>query len=193
MATMETERLLLRRWHAGDRKPLALINQDPAVMEYFPAVLSRTESDEMVARIEAHFRRHGFGLWAAELRETEEFVGFIGLAVPRFEAAFMPCVEIGWRLAHRHWGNGLATEGARAAMRYAFEHLGLPSLASFTVPANLRSRRVMEKLGMTHNPADDFDHPRLPADHVLCRHVLYRVSCAEWMHRNAETHAAVTP
>jgi RimJ/RimL family protein N-acetyltransferase len=193
MATIETERLLLRQWHAGDRKPFALINQDPEVMEYFPVLLSRAESDELVDRIEAHFRRHGFGLWAAELRESEEFIGFIGLAAPRFEAAFTPCVEIGWRLAHRQWGKGLATEGARAAMRHGFEHIGLPSLVSFTVPANVRSRRVMEKLRMTHNPADDFDHPLLHAGHGLRRHVLYRLSRAEWMQRNAETRVAVSP
>ena len=193
MATLETERLLLRRWHAGDRRPFALINQDPVVMEYFPAVLLRAESDAVVDRIEAHFRRHGFGLWAAELRESEEFIGFIGLAVPRFEAAFTPCGEIGWRLARRHWGKGLATEGARAAMRYGFEHLRLPSLVSFTVPANERSRHVMEKLGMTHEAADDFDHPRLPAGHCLRRHVLYRLSRTEWEQRNAETHLTAAP
>ena len=193
MATMETERLLLRRWRFSDRKLFALINQDPEVMEYFPAHLPRAESDEMADRIEAHFRRHGFGLWAAELHGSEEFIGFIGLAVPRFEAAFTPCVEIGWRLARSHWGRGLATEGARAAMRHAFEHLGLPSLVSFTVPANLRSRRVMEKLGMTHDPADDFDHPGLPAGHLLRSHVLYRLSRTEWIQRSAETRVAVAP
>ncbi len=191
--TLETERLLLRRWRAGDREPFAGINRDPAVMEYFPASLSRDASDNMADRIEAHFDRHGFGLWAAELRENEEFIGFIGLSVPRFEAAFTPCVEIGWRLASIHWGHGLATEGARAVVRCAFEDLKLPSLVSFTVPANVRSRRVMEKIGMTHNPADDFDHPNLPDGHRLRKHVLYRLSRKEWERRSREIDEAVLP
>ena len=166
---LETERLLLRRWRTADRGQFALINGDPAVMEYFPALLSREESDTAVDWIEAHFDRHGFGWWAAELRESKKFIGFIGLAVPGFEAAFTPCVEIGWRLAGCHWGKGLATEGARAAMHHAFGDLKLQSLVSFTVPANVRSRRVMEKLGMTRNAADDFDHPDLPDGHRLRR------------------------
>ena len=193
MAALETERLLLRRWRAADREPFAGINRDPAVMEHFPASLSRAASDEMADRIEAHFRRHGFGLWAAELRENEEFIGFIGLSVPGFEAAFTPCIEIGWRLAPIHWGKGLATEGARAATRHAFEDLKLPGLVSFTVPANVRSRRVMEKTGMTHNPADDFDHPNLPVGHRLRRHVLYRLSRKEWEQRRREVDEAVSP
>jgi RimJ/RimL family protein N-acetyltransferase len=149
-------------------------------MEFMPGILSREESDQLADRIEAHFRQHGFGLWAAELREGGQFIGYIGLAVPRFDAAFTPCVEIGWRLAFAHWGRGLATEGAREALRYAFEDLVLPSLVSFTVPANTRSRRVMEKLGMTHNPQDDFDHPLLLPGHPLRRHVLYRLERREW-------------
>ena len=140
-------------------------------------------------QIEAHFGCHGFGGWAAELRESNEFIGFIGLAVPRFEAAFTPCVEIGWRLAGEQWGRGLATEGALAAMLHAFEELKLSSLVSFTVPANVRSRRVMEKVAMTHDPADDFDHPNLPPGHRLRRHVLYRLSRKDWEQRGAEVDA----
>lgn len=151
------------------------MNSDPRVMEFFPALLSRQESEAMVDRIEAHFDAHGFGLWAAELRQVKSLVGFIGLNVPSFEAHFTPCVEIGWRLAADHWGQGLATEGANAVVRYSFEKLGLGELVSFTVPANVASRRVMEKLGMTYDPADDFDHPRLPEGHPLRRHVLYRL------------------
>lgn len=154
------------------------MNADPMVMEYFPAPLSRQESDRLADHIEAHFERHGFGLWAAELRTTGEFIGFIGLAVPGFEAAFMPCVEIGWRLDAAHWGKGLATEGAQAVVRHAFDVLQLDEIVSFTVPANVRSRRVMEKLGMTHDPRDDFDHPHLPLGHPMRRHVLYRLKRA---------------
>jgi ribosomal-protein-alanine N-acetyltransferase len=172
---LQSQRLTLRRWRPADREPFARINRDPAVTEFMPGVLSQEESDRLVERIETHFERHGFGLWAAELREAGEFIGYIGLAIPRFEAAFTPAVDIGWRLASSQWGKGLATEGAIAAASYAFEVLALPSLVAYTVPANLRSRRVMEKLGMTHDPADDFDHPLLPEGHPLRRHLLYRL------------------
>jgi len=151
------------------------MNSDPRVMEFMPSLLSRAESDALVDRAQAHFDRHGYGPFAAELLENDSFIGFIGLSIPNFDAPFMPVVEIGWRLAFDAWGQGLATEGARAVVSYAFGELGLGSLVSFTVPANLRSRRVMEKLGMTHDPRDDFDHPRLPEGHPLRRHVLYRL------------------
>jgi RimJ/RimL family protein N-acetyltransferase len=150
------------------------MNADTRVMEHFPGVLTAEESNAMADRIEAHFERHGFGLFAAELRATCRFIGFIGLSVPRFEAHFTPCVEIGWRIAFDCWGQGLATEGAREVLRYGFDILRLHEIVSFTVTANLRSRRVMERIGMTHDPADDFDHPLLPDGHPLRRHVLYR-------------------
>jgi RimJ/RimL family protein N-acetyltransferase len=151
------------------------MNRDPRVMEFFPAPLTPDESNALADRIEAHFAQHGFGAWAAELRVTGVFVGFVGLAIPEFDAAFTPCVEIGWRIASEYWGRGLATEGARAVVRDAFEVRGLEQIVSFTTPANVRSRRVMEKLGMTHDPAEDFDHPRVPTGHPLRRHVLYRL------------------
>ena len=174
MPPLVTERLELRRWRRYDLEPFTRINADPRVMEYFPAPLTPVESREMIARIEAHFVRYGFGLWAAELRGSGDFTGFIGLNIPTFEAPFTPCVEIGWRLAPAFWGQGLATEGARAILRHAFTNLALPEIVAFTVPANHRSRRVMEKLAMTHNPAEDFNHPRLLEGHPLRRHVLYR-------------------
>jgi RimJ/RimL family protein N-acetyltransferase len=174
--TLATERLILRAWREEDREPFARMNRDPAVMEFFPAVLTREESDALVDRATAHFAAHGFGPWAAELKATGDFIGFIGFSIPRFEAHFTPCVEIGWRLAAAHWGRGLATEGARTAMTYGFEALGLNEIVSFTSVVNARSRRVMEKIGMTHNAADDFDHPRLPEGHWLRRHVLYRMA-----------------
>lgn len=169
-----TSRLLLRRWRDFDREPFARINADPRVMQHYPAPLTRQESDAMIDRIEARFADRGYSLWAAELSATSEFIGYIGLSVPAFEAHFTPCVEIGWRLAAEHWGKGLATEGARAVLDHAFNHLHLPEIVSFTATANTRSERVMQRLGMTHNPADDFDHPSLPEGHPLRRHVLYR-------------------
>jgi RimJ/RimL family protein N-acetyltransferase len=172
---LHTERLLLRRWKPEDREPFAEMNGDPRVTEFLGGCLSREGSDIIADRIEAHFPKHGFGLFAAELRGVAPFIGYVGLAVPGFEASFQPCVEIGWRLAVPYWGQGLATEGARAVLDFAFDTVGLEEVLSFTVPANVRSRRVMEKLGLTHNPADDFDHPGLSEDHPLRRHVLYRI------------------
>jgi RimJ/RimL family protein N-acetyltransferase len=172
---VRTERLLLRRWRDADRAPFAAMNADPHVMEHFPAVFSREESDARVERICAHFDRHGYGLWAVEIAEVAPFAGFIGLSVPSFEAHFTPCVEIGWRLAAEYWGRGYATEGARAALAFGFAELGLSEIVSFTVPANTRSRRVMERLGMTYDPGDDFDHPGVADGHPLKRHVLYRL------------------
>jgi RimJ/RimL family protein N-acetyltransferase len=172
---LQTERLILRRPHQSDRLPFARMNADPRVMEFFPATLSLDESNALMDRIEAHHQQHGFSWSAAELRHTGEFIGFIGLSVPSFEATFTPCVEIGWRLAAEHWGRGLATEGAQAISTHAFTVLDLKEIVSFTTIGNLRSRRVMEKLGMTHDPADDFDHPNLAAGHPQRRHVLYRL------------------
>ena len=169
---IRTERLLLRRWTECDRDPFAELNADPRVMEHFPSVLTRADSDAMVERIEAHFERHGFGLWAVEVIGQAPFIGFVGLAVPSFEAHFTPCVEVGWRLAARFWGRGYATEAARAGVAFAFDQAGLTEIVSMTVPENIRSRHMMERLGMTRDPADDFEHPTLP-DHR--RHVLYRL------------------
>ncbi len=173
---LETPRLILRRWRRSDRAPFAKINSDPKVMEFFPAPLTAVQSDSLVAKIEHHFRKHGFGPYATELRPDGNFIGFIGLNVPAFHAHFIPCVEIAWRLCADVWGLGLAPEGAQATLNYAREVLRLENIVSFTVPGNLRSRRVMEKLGMSHDPNDDFDHPELPPAHPLRRHVLYRLS-----------------
>ncbi len=172
---LHTPRLLLRRWRPEDRAPFVAMNADPVVMEHFPAPMTAGETDAQRARIEEHFAQRGFGLWAVEIPGVAEFAGFIGMTVPRFEAHFTPCVEIGWRLAAAHWSQGYATEGARAALAFGFDALKLPEIVSFTTPANVRSRRVMERLGMTHDERDDFDHPLLPAGHRLSRHVLYRI------------------
>jgi ribosomal-protein-alanine N-acetyltransferase len=153
-------------------------------MEFMPSCLSRAESDALVDRMQAHFERNGFGLYAAELLTEERLAGFVGLSVPGFVAHFTPCVEIGWRLGAACWGQGLATEAARAAVNHAFQTLGIRELVSFTVPMNTRSRRVMEKIGMTRNSADDFDHPGLPEGHPLRRHVLYRLASSVPPQRN---------
>jgi RimJ/RimL family protein N-acetyltransferase len=176
---LHTDRLILRGWKPEDRAPFARMNRDPLVMEYFPSQLTEEQSNQLVERIQAHFTQRSFGLWAAELRHQPGFIGYVGLAIPRFETAFTPCVEIGWRLASEYWGRGLATEGAQEIVRHAFQELKVPSLVSFTVQANVRSRRVMEKLGMRHDPSDDFDHPQLPEGHPMRRHVLYRLTALD--------------
>ena len=174
--TIETDRLLLRQWLDSDLEPFAAMNADLRVMEYYPNTLTNNESDELAKRIIQHFDEHEFGLWAVEIKDLEHFAGFIGLSTPRFEAHFTPCVEIGWRLAGNHWGNGYATEGALAALKFAFEIAELNEIVSMTSAINQRSRRVMERIGMTHSPSDDFDHPMLPEGHALSRHVLYRIA-----------------
>ena len=173
--SLHTDRLLLRRWRPEDRAPFAALNADPEVMEHFPARLTRAESDAFVDRIEAGFAEHGFGLWAVEVQATGEFIGFTGLAVPSFDAPFTPAVEIGWRLARPAWGRGYASEAARGALDAAFTTYGLAEVVSFTSEDNVRSQAVMRRIGMTHDPADDFDHPRLPPGHRLNRHVLWRI------------------
>jgi RimJ/RimL family protein N-acetyltransferase len=173
---LHTARLLLRRWRDADRDPFVAMNACPRVMEHFPSLQSPEETDARIGRIQAHFNEHGFGAWAVEIPGVTPFVGFIGLSIPSFEAAFTPCVEIGWRLAADYWGHGYATEGARAALAFGFDSVGLDEIVSFTVPGNIRSRRVMEKLGMTRDAAEDFDHPLVPEGSPIRRHVLYRIS-----------------
>lgn len=173
--TLSSSRICLRPWRDADRDAFAAMNADPRVMEFFSHALSRTESDAMVDGIGRHFGEHGFGLWAIEVPGVAPFVGFAGLAVPRFSAHFTPCVEVGWRLAVAHWGRGYATEAARLALGHGFATLGLAEVVSFTAVANRRSRAVMERLGMRRDPADDFDYPALPDNHPLRRHVLYRL------------------
>jgi RimJ/RimL family protein N-acetyltransferase len=173
---LQTQRLLLRGWQQSDLEPFAQMNADAEVMKYFPATLSRQESEALVERIENHHQVHGFGLWAVEELSTGAFIGFIGLNVPTFQAHFTPTVEVGWRLSKAFWGKGYATEGARRVISYGFEELGLSEIVSFTAQSNLRSIAVMKRLGMSHQKADDFDHPRLPSGHPLQRHVLYRLN-----------------
>ncbi|NNN01240.1 MAG: GNAT family N-acetyltransferase [Acidimicrobiaceae bacterium] len=173
--TLRTPRLLLRLWRDEDRLPFAQMNSDPGVMKYFPNSLTIEESNASVDRIFEGWQR-GYGLWAVEIRDYQCFIGFIGFSQPGWSAHFTPCIEIGWRLASSSWGNGFATEGAAAALAWARETIVFPrnEVVSFTVAANTRSRRVMEKLGLTHDQADDFDHPLL-SDWPDRRHVLYRM------------------
>jgi RimJ/RimL family protein N-acetyltransferase len=177
---LRSRRLLLRGWRDEDVAALARLNSDPEVMRHFPSTLDAAESAELVRKAEAEFEERGYGLWAVEVVGLAPFVGFVGLHLATFDAHFTPAVEIGWRLARPYWGRGYATEGARAVLTFAFQRLGLPEVVSFTVPGNLRSRAVMERLGMNRDPADDFDHPWIPEGHPLRRHVLYRLRREEW-------------
>ena len=172
---LKTERLILREWTVADRDAFAEMCRDPAVMEHlYPGLMSPEECDAAADRIQAHFQQRGFGFWVVEIPSVTAFAGLVGLAIPRFEASFTPCVEVGWRLARSCWGRGYAVEAASAAMTHGFQHLGFEEIFAWTVPANLRSLRVMEKLGMQRDVRQDFDHPMLPPGHPLCRHVLYR-------------------
>lgn len=170
-----TARLHLRQWEESDRQPFAALNADPEVMRHFPTVLCRSGSDALLDRLRHDLTARGWGLWALQRLDTGELIGFTGLAVPRFEAAFTPCVEVGWRLARSAWGQGLATEAARAAVGVAFGEVALEEVVSFTSVGNSRSRAVMSRLGMTHDPVDDFDHPSITDGDPLRRHVLYRL------------------
>ena len=165
--TLSSGRVCLRRWRDEDREAFAAMNSDARVMEFFPSRLSRVESDAMVDRIQEYLNERGFGLWAIEVPGVAPFIGFTGLAVPRFSAHFTPCVEVGWRLAFEYWGRGYATQAARLALGYGFGTLSLSEVVSFTSATNHRSRAVMERLGMRRDPAEDFDHPALPESHPL--------------------------
>jgi RimJ/RimL family protein N-acetyltransferase len=177
-----TPRLVLRQWRDADRAPFAALNADPLVMEHFPALLNRHQSDAMVDRFVERIQRDGFGLWAVEVRTTAEFIGFVGLSAPTWEAAFTPCTEIGWRMARSAWGHGYATEAANEALATAFGPAGLHELVSFTTTRNMRSQHVMQRIGMTRDPSEDFDHARVPAG-SLRRHVLYRIRRTDWERR----------
>jgi len=166
-----TERLLLRPWRDDDRAPFAALNADPVVMEHFPSTLTRAESDVFADSIAAHLAERGWGTYAVELVGGAPFIGYVGLAAPEWLGA----VEVRWRLAREHWGNGYATEAARAALDDGFARLELDEIVAITVAANERSRAVMRRIGMTHDPADDFDHPFLAEGHPLRRHVKYRI------------------
>lgn len=173
---LTTERLVMREWGDSDRIHYAALNADPEVMRHFPGRLTPEQSDEMVDRVIASWRDRGYGLWAVERIDTGDFIGYVGLLSPVWQAEFTPCVEIGWRLAKRHWGSGFAPEAAMATLHWGFANVDLPGdeIVSFTTVGNVNSQRVMRKIGMIRDIDGDFDHPMLP-DWVDRRHVLYRI------------------
>lgn len=172
---LRTARLLLRPFLPQDLEPFIALNADPEVMRFFPALRDEAETRAAMARGAASLAAVGFAPWAMDLPGAG-WIGFCGLSIPTFSAPFTPCVEIGWRLARAHWGQGYATEAARAALADGFARIGLRQVVAFTATANLPPRRVMDRIGMARDPAGDFDHPRIPAGHPLRRHVLHRIS-----------------
>ena len=176
--SIETDRLKLRNWQKDDLEPFARLNGDRRVMEWFPKMLDRDETAAFIDYIQEHFETHRFGLWAVELKESGEFIGFVGLWKPKFEADFTPCVEVGWRLLAEHWGQGYAPEAAIASIEDGFERIGLDEIMSFTSIHNKKSIRVMEKLGLTRQA--DFEHPQLPEGHFLRPHVRYSIRKEDW-------------
>jgi len=179
-AELETPRLHLRAWTDDDLPAFAAMNADPEVMRHFPEAMTRDKSDALAKRIRENMAKRGWGLWAVEVKTGPRFAGFVGLAVPTFKAKFMPTVEIGWRLSRECWGRGIATEGAQIVLTFAFGRLNLGEVVSFTAEGNHRSRAVMERLGMSHKPADDFDHPMIAVGSPVRRHVFYRLTQKRW-------------
>lgn len=177
--SLESDRLLLRAWRDEDLPAFAALNADPQVMRYFPAPLTSEQSDALADKIRQFLQQHGWGLWALEVKGGAPFIGFVGLAIPADDLPCSPCVEIGWRLAAAHWGKGYASEAAKAALHFAFEHMNLAEVVSFTAGTNQPSRRVMEHIGMSSN-GESFLHPRLPQGHPLQKHVLYRLGQSTW-------------
>ncbi|CAB3820071.1 Acetyltransferase [Achromobacter anxifer] len=189
---VETPRLVLRQWRAADREPFAALNQDPRVTEYLLPLTAR-ESDALADRLAAGIDEHGWGFWAVEAPEVAPFIGFVGIKPLAPSLPFAPGVEIGWRLAQRHWGKGYATEAAEAALRAGFEQVGLEEIVAFTAVGNARSRAVMDRLGMRAD-AEGFDHPAVPEGHPLRRHVLYRIGRGLWHGReNGDAGAGAAP
>ena len=177
---LTTERLVLRSWTDEDADALFRLSTDPEVMRHFPGFATRQQIHEMAARHRANLAAGRPGLYAVVVAATGTSIGFVGLTVPHFEAPFMPCVEIGWRLSRDAWGHGYATEAARRVLAHGFETLRLPEIVSFTTVANEPSQAVMRRIGMHTDPAEDFDHPSVPEGHPVRRHVLYRLTADEW-------------
>jgi RimJ/RimL family protein N-acetyltransferase len=187
---LHTSRLRLRAWRDEDLPLFAELNADREVMEHLLGPLTRSQSDALVGRITEHFLREGFGFWAVEAPGVSGFIGMVGIGIPSYTAPFTPCVEVGWRLGRQYWGQGFATEAARAALEFGFKTVDLPETVALTVPSNARSRAVMAKLGMVRTASDDFDHPLVPAGHPLKRHVLYRLSKQAWLRMRGLTRSA---
>ena len=177
---LRTPRLLLRQWKDDDLEAWATMNADPAVRRYFPSVHTHAEALGEAGRIRASIAQRGWGMWAVEVPGVHAFAGFVGLNIPGYEAPWMPAVEIGWRLAPAAWHQGYATEGAAAALHFAFTQLELPQVVAMSVPPNTPSHAVMERIGMVRDPEADFDHPRVPTDWPLKRHILHRITAEQW-------------
>ena len=173
---LHTRRCVLRQWQDSDFEPWARMNADPEVRRYFPEVLDAEQAGAEARRCRDAIAQRGWGMWALEIPSEFRFAGFVGLHVPHFDAPFVPAVEIGWRMARAAWGRGFATEAAQAALDFAFDRLALGEVIAMAVPTNAASRRVMDRLGMRRDMSGDFDHPRVPSSHRLCRHVLYRTA-----------------
>lgn len=172
--SLETERLILRQWKNSDVEKFAQMNQDQRVIEFLRGAMSLEDCRKFIKKVEKHFEQYGFGLWAVEVKNSEEFIGFVGLNVPDFEAHFTPCVEIGWRLAYEYWNKGYATEAAKKVLEVTFRNCDLKEIVAFTAKNNLRSIAVMEKIGMKRDLKGDFSHPKLPLNHRLSDHILYK-------------------
>ena len=174
-----TERLILRQWKENDLFPFYKLNSDPEVMEFFPALLSREESDEFASEIRLRIDENGWGLWAVEEKKSKQFIGFVGLNQPRIELPFNPCIEVGWRLSKEYWGKGYAAEAGKKALEYAFDVLAINEVVSFTATINKRSEAVMQRLGLV-NAHGNFNHPAIPPHSQLCEHILYKISLEQW-------------
>ena len=179
MNTIETERLYLRQWRASDFAPFAEMNANPEVMEYFPKLLTTSMSNTIAKKCQSLIDDNGWGFWAVSLKDTDAFIGMVGLNNAHADMPFSPAVEIGWRLHNDYWGLGYATEAAQAALRYAFEVLELSEVVAFTAVINKRSQKLMQRLGMI-NTQENFYHPMLDAKHPLAKHVLYKITRQQW-------------
>lgn len=183
MIFLETSRTILRQWQAGDIPRFAEMNADKTVMQYYPSVMSVLESENLVARFRRHIQQEGYGFFALELKESGEFLGFVGLNKPAYALPFSPCIEIGWRLAKEYWGKGYASEAAGKCLEFAFAVCNIPEIVSFTSLLNKKSQAVMERIGMT-NTRYHFEHPALPENHVLREHVLYKITKPQFLNIN---------
>lgn len=180
MPTLYTRRLILRPWREADLIPFAEFNADPRVMEFYPRTLNRNESDALAKTFQKEIELRGYGFWAVEVPGVAEFIGYIGLKYWDLEMEFAPCIDVGWRLGFPYWGKGYATEGARRVIQYSFEILKLPEIVSMATIGNTRSHRVMKRLGMTSNPEENFEHPKVPQGDPLSWRVLYRLTSEKW-------------
>lgn len=180
MTIIETERLILRQWKESDRKIFSELNADPENMKFFPRPFNEEESHSFIDKTIEIIDRDGYGLFAIVVKETNQFIGFTGLAVPSYETHFTPCTEIGWRIHKDFWGKGFATEAARGVLEFAFNTLQLNEIVSFTSHFNTPSINVMKRIGMIHDQNGDFDHPRVEEGHKLRPHVLYRITSEDF-------------